>query len=89
MRFLSTSCVLQVPCHIVDIEDILGPPSPDRRLLPDLRYLQLLLADPKYLQTEIGILIGKRLARSHSPHTDEELPYHPIVLALFKVRSIR
>ena len=70
------------------MEDILGPPSPDRRLLPDLRYLQLLLADPKYLQTEIGLLIAMRLDRSHKPHTDEELPYHPIVLALFKVRSI-
>ena len=70
------------------MEDILGPPSPDRRLLPDLRYLQLLLADPKYLQTEIGLLIAMRLDRSHKSHKDEELPYHPIVLALFKVRSI-
>ncbi|KAL0025564.1 hypothetical protein WJX79_000896 [Trebouxia sp. C0005] len=74
----------QVPCRTVNIEDILGPPSPDRRLLPDLQYLQLLLADPKHLQTEIGLLIGKRLDRSHRPHTDEELPYHPVVLALFK-----
>jgi len=57
-------------------------------LLPDLRYLQLLLADPKYLQTKIGLLIAKRLDRAHRPHTDEELPYHPIVLALFKVSSI-
>ena len=53
-----------------------------------MRYLQLLLADPKHLQTEIGKLIAMRLRRMHSPHIDEELPYHPITLGLFKVGSI-
>ena len=69
----------------VAIEDILGACLPQRRLLPDLRYLQLLLSDPKYMQTKIGDLIAMRLKWSHSPHTDEELPYHPITLALFQV----
>lgn len=77
--------MLQVSCSIVDIEDILGTCLPDTRLLPDLRYLQLLLADPGHLQTEIGKLIAMRLGRMHSPHTDEELPYHPITLGIFKV----
>ena len=52
-----------------------------------MRYLQLLLADPKLLQAEIDNLIAMRLRRMHSPLIDEELPYHPITLALFKVGS--
>ena len=58
---------------------------PSRKLLADLRYLQLLLLDPTYLQTEISDLIAMRLARPHSPHVDQELQYHPITLALFQV----
>lgn len=66
---------------------MLGACLPQRRLLPDLRYLQLLLANPKYMPTEIGNLIAMRLKRAHSPHTDVELPYHPITLALFQVNQ--
>ncbi len=75
----------QVPCKIAAIEDLLGTCSKDRRLLADLRYLQLLLAEPSHLQAEICNLIEMRLKRSISPHVDSELQYHPITLALFQV----
>ena len=67
------------------IEDVLGTCSKDRRLLADLRYLQLLSAEPSHLQTEICNLIEMRLKRPISPHVDLELQYHPITLALFHV----
>ena len=57
----------------------------DRRLLADLRHLQLLSAESSHLQTEICNLIEMRLKRSISPHVDSKLQYHPITLALFQV----
>lgn len=77
--------LLQVPCEVAVIEDLLGTCSKDRRLLADLRYLQLLLSEPSHLRNEIRSLIEMRLKRSISPHVDLELPYHPITLALFQV----
>ena len=76
---------LQVPCEIATFEDLLGTCHKDRRLLPDLRYLQLLLAKPSQLRKEISKLINMRLTRPISPHVDSELEYHPITLALFQV----
>lgn len=57
----------------------------DRRLLPDLRYLQLLLAGPSQLRTEISKLISMRLKRTIGSHADKELEFHPITVALFQV----
>lgn len=76
---------LQVPCETATFEELLGTCSKDRTLLPDLRYLQLLLAEPSHLQEEICKLIKMRLTRPISPHLDSELEYHPITLALFQV----
>ncbi len=64
---------------------MLGTCFKDRRLLADLRYLQLLLAGQSHLQTEIRNLIAMRLKRPISPHVDLELQYHPITLALFQM----
>lgn len=76
---------LQVPCEVVTFEDLLGTCPKDRKLLPDMRYLQLLLAKPSQLRKEISKLIKMRLTRTISPHIDAELEYHPITLALFQV----
>ena len=75
---------LPVPCEIATFEDLLGTCHKDRRLLPDLRYLQLLLAKPSRLRKEIPKLINMCLRRPISPHVDSELEYHPITLALFQ-----
>lgn len=85
---LEVRCVdalLQVPCETATFEELLGMCPKDRRLLPDLRYLQLLLAEPSQLRTEIFKLINMRLTRAISPHVDAELEYHPITVALFQV----
>lgn len=85
---LEVRCVhapLQVPCEIATFEELLGMCPKDRRLLPDLRYLQLLLAEPSQLRKEICKLINMRLTRPISPHVDAELEYHPITVALFQV----
>ena len=76
---------LQVPCEIAIFEDLLGTCPKDRRLLPDLRYLQLLLAEPSQLRKEISKLINMRLTRPIFSHVDSEPEYHPITLALFQV----
>ncbi|KAL0054515.1 hypothetical protein WJX82_010134 [Trebouxia sp. C0006] len=77
-----------VPCEIATFEDLLGTCHKDRRLLPDLRYLQLLLAKPSQLRKEISKLINMRLTRPISPHVDSELEYHPITLALFQFAAL-
>ncbi|KAL3161179.1 hypothetical protein ABBQ38_009547 [Trebouxia sp. C0009 RCD-2024] len=74
----------KVPCEIATFEELLGMCPKDRRLLPDLRYLQLLLAEPSQLRKEIFKLINMCLTRPISPHVDAELEYHAITLALFQ-----
>ena len=78
--------MLQVPCELATIEKLLGMVPKERKMLADLRYLQLLLAEPDYLQGELCSLVEMRLKRLIGSHIDLEVPYHPITLALFQAR---
>ena len=78
--------MLQVPCELATIEKLLGMVPKERKMLADLRYLQLLLAEPDYLQGELCSLVEMRLRRVIGSHVDLEVPYHPITLALFQAR---
>lgn len=77
-----------VPCELAPIEDLLGMVPEERKLLADIQYLQLWLAEPDILQRELCSLVDMRLKRLIGSHVDPEVPYHPITLALFQYAAL-
>jgi hypothetical protein len=84
----------QVPCEVTSVDDLLGMQS----FREDLRYLQLLSDRSMDLAPAIKTLIGVRMKRKREywegvnrgeilSVPDLEVPYHPIVVALFKAGS--
>lgn len=71
---------VQVPCHIVAVDDILSAPA--LPLLADLRYLQLLLCPE--LEEEVMALVNSRKTRGQGQKDTEKL-YHPVVLKIYQV----
>ena len=69
--------------EISDIDDLL---LPERPLVAELRWLQLLLHKDQQLEDRAAKMVQMRAKRQRS-QKDEELPYHPIVLAILQVTA--
>ena len=76
---------MQVPCNIVDLDEVLAKSSTP--LMASMRYLRLLLLNCKYMRAELKELIEMRKNRRRCEQ-DLERPYHAIVLSIYEVRHI-